>query len=92
MKKTFLASVLTLGLFSSSCLGPDNLYRGVKNWNADLSEQDWINEAVFIGFWIIPVYQISLLGDVLIFNTVSYWTGEDAIKDPGPFPGFKKGD
>jgi hypothetical protein len=92
MKKTLLASLLTLGLFGSSCLGPDNLYHSVKNWNADISEQDFINEAVFIGLNIIPVYGFALLGDVIIFNTVTYWSGEDTIKDPGPFPGFSSKD
>ncbi len=92
MKKTLLASLLLLGLASSSCLGPDNLYRSVKNWNAELSEQDWLTEVVFIGLWVIPVYGIALLGDVLIFNTIDYWSGGPTINDPGPFPGFTRKD
>ena len=74
MKKALLASVLALGLVSSSCLGPDHLYGSVKNWNAEMSDMDWLNEIVFLGLWIIPVYPITLLGDVVIFNTWGYWT------------------
>jgi hypothetical protein len=92
MKKALLASVLALGLVGSSCLGPDNLYGQVKNWNAGLSEQDWLDEIVFLGLWIIPVYPIALLGDVVIFNTWGYWTGDNPISDPGPFEGFARKD
>ena len=92
MKKTLLASLLALGLFGSSCLGPDNLYRSLKNWNAEISDQDWLNEVVFVGMNIIPVYWFALAGDVLIFNTVTYWSGSDTIKDPGTFPGFSSKD
>jgi len=88
MKKALIASLLTLGLAGSSCLGPDRLYNSVKNWNAEISEQDWVNEAVFIGLNIVLVYPFALVGDVLVFNTVSYWHDENLIKDPGPFPGF----
>lgn len=92
MKKSLLAAALTIGLGSSSCLGPDNLYHSVKNWNAEVSEQDWLNEVVYLGFMIIPVYPICLMGDVLVFNTIDYWTGKDTIADPGEFPGFSSKD
>ena len=90
MKKTLIASLLTLGLFGSSCLGPDHLYNNIKNWNTEVSDEDWINEAVFIGFYILPVYPFALFGDVVIFNTIGYWSGGNPIRDPGPFPGFEK--
>jgi hypothetical protein len=89
IKSALLAATLALVLGSSSCLGPDHAYGQIKNWNAGLSDQKWLNEVVFLGLWIIPVYELTLLGDVLIFNTVGYW-GENPIKDPGPFPGFHK--
>jgi hypothetical protein len=92
MKKALAALVLALGLTGSGCLGPDHLYNSVKNWNAGLSEQDWINEAVFLGLTIFPVYGFALLGDIVIFNTIDYWTGKDTIKDPGEFPGFTSKD
>jgi len=89
LQKKLVAALLVLGLASSSCLGPDNLYNGIKNWNADLSEKDWINEGVFIGLMIIPVYPIAMFCDVLVFNTIEYWTGS-ALNTPEPFPGFKR--
>lgn len=69
MKKALLSLVLALGLASSSCLGPDHLYHSLKNWNANLSDSDWVNELVFIPMHLI-VLPIALVGDTLIFNTV----------------------
>jgi hypothetical protein len=91
LKNAILSGVLAMGL-STSCLGPDNAYRSIRNWNANLSDQDWVNELVFLGITIIPVYGIALIGDVLIFNTINYWTGDNPIGDPGPFPGFTSKD
>ena len=92
MKKALASLALVVALGSSSCLGPDNLYNSIKNWNAELSEKDWINELVFLGLTIIPVYPLALFGDVVIFNTITYWSGDDTISDPGPFPEFSRKD
>jgi uncharacterized protein DUF3332 len=90
LQKKLVAALLLLGLTSSSCLGPDNLYNGIKSWNANLSEKDWVNEGVFIGLMIIPVYPIAMLCDVVVFNTVEYWSGDNLVNPPEPFPGFKR--
>lgn len=84
MKKMIAAAALTLG--ATGCLGPNHMFNGLQNWNANLTDQDWIDELVFLGLNFIPVYPIALLGDQLIVNTIDYWAGENPIKDPGPFP------
>ncbi len=90
LKQALLAGILALGLGTSGCLGPDHAYASIKQWNADLSDQDWINEIVYLGLNIIPVYPIALLADVVVFNTIGYWSGENPINDPGPFTGFTR--
>lgn len=90
IKNALVFGILALGLGSSSCLGPDHAYGSIKNWNAELSDTDAVNEIVFIGLHIIPIYPICLFGDILIFNTIGYWSGDNPINDPGPFKGFKK--
>ena len=90
MKKTILAAALALGITTSSCLGPDNAYNSIKNWNAELSDTDVVNELVFLGLNFIPVYSFALFLDIVVLNTVNYWTGDNPIDDPGPFPGFTK--
>lgn len=92
LKKSLVLGMLTLTLGTSGCLGPDNAFKAVRNWNANLSDHDWVNEIVFLGLSIIPVYGIALFADVVIFNTLTYWTGNPTIDDPGPFPGFTNKD
>lgn len=73
-------------LFLSGCLGPFNATRTVLNWNATLHEEDAVCEVVFIALTIIPVYPLVGLADALVLNTVDYWSGENPLEDPGPFP------
>ena len=80
-----VAGAVALSLLPG-CLGPNNAHNSVRNWNATLADEDWIEEIVFLGFHIIPVYQLAYLGDVLIFNTIDYWTDDNPVNDPGEFP------
>jgi hypothetical protein len=89
IKNALTAATLTLGL-CSSCLGPNNAYNSIRDWNRDLSEQDWVVELVFLGLYILPVYPIAHFGDIVIFNTVNYWSGDNPINDPGPLDPFVK--
>jgi len=91
-RKATLAAALFLGLSATSCLGPNNAYNSIRNWNANLSDTDVVNEIVFLGFLVVPVYGVALLGDYVIFNTIQYWGGDNPISAPGEFPeGFGKG-
>ncbi|MEM6671206.1 MAG: DUF3332 family protein [Planctomycetota bacterium] len=84
MKKMIAAAALTLG--ASGCLGPNNLFNSLHNWNANLTDQDWVDELVYIGLNIIPVYGFAWLADAWVLNTIDYWTGNNPVSDPGPFP------
>jgi len=82
MKKSLLAAALTLSLLGSSCLGPDNLFNGLHNWNSRATDSKWGNELIFVGFSIIPVYGFAWLGDVIIFNSIEFWGGRNPIDAP----------
>ena len=78
MRRTgLLAAVLSLFLFTSGCLGPYRLFNDLHEWNEEVSEQDWINETVFVVMTVVPVYSIAYLVDILILNTVEYWGGDN---------------
>lgn len=78
MKKAILTTaLLATTLFGSSCQGPNQLFTAVNEWNADLTEKDWVNTGVFWGFHIIPVYPFAYTIDVLVTNTVEYWKNRD---------------
>ncbi|HED65954.1 MAG TPA: DUF3332 family protein [Planctomycetes bacterium] len=81
MKKKILGLVAGIALLTTSCLGPNRAFNGLNDWNDNLSENRWANEAVFIGLNIVPVYGLAYLGDILIFNSIEFWGGENPIGD-----------
>lgn len=86
MKLRLAAALLGLAALTPSCLGPDNAYNSLKNWNANMSESDAVREIVFLGLTIIPVYGIANFVDVIVLNTIDYWTGSNPVSDPGAWP------
>lgn len=82
MKKTFLAGVLALGLFGSSCLGPNNAFNSLHHWNDSVTENKWGNELIFLGLNIIPVYGLAYLADIVIFNSIEFWGGTNPVDAP----------
>ena len=92
MKKSIAAVALFASLTCTSCLGPDPAYSSIQNWNAKVTDQDWINECIFLGLNIIPVYPIALFVDILVFNTIGYWSGDYVFGPVEQFPGFTNKD
>lgn len=74
-----IASALSLSLLSSSCLGSFNAFNNLKDWNMQVSNSKFINNAIFWGLNIIPVYGLFFLGDTIIFNVLEFWTGSNPI-------------
>lgn len=79
MRKLILSSVLSLSLLCGSCLGSFNAVSGLKAWNDDISNDKFVNNLVFWGLNIIPVYGLFVLGDALIFNVIEFWSGSNPI-------------
>jgi len=67
-------------LFCTSCLGPNHATGHLFKWNNTLFENKWGNEAVF--FFALPVYALFSIGDVLIFNSIQWWSGNNPISRP----------
>jgi hypothetical protein len=89
MTKLFLrtGAIVALGFCSitPSCIGPNNAFNSVLTWNSKVSDSKILNELVFLGLNLIPVYPLSLFGDMLIFNSVEFWTGNNWIGTPEAF-------
>jgi hypothetical protein len=81
MKKAFIALAITLGFAASSCLGPNKAFEGLRDWNEGVSENKWVNEGIFLGLHIIPVYGIVYLADIIIFNSIEWWGGDNPMDD-----------
>ncbi|MEA1786574.1 DUF3332 domain-containing protein [Arenibacter sp. GZD96] len=79
MRKLIFCTVLSLSVLCSSCLGSFNAVSGLKAWNDDVSDSKFVNNALFWGLNIIPVYGLFVLGDALIFNVIEFWSGANPI-------------
>ena len=78
MKKSLVAFALTAGLFTS-CLGSNNAFKNIQNWNSGVSENRWVVQGISFAFWIIPVYPIVLFADIILFNSIEFWGGDNPI-------------
>jgi len=79
MKKTVISGFLAIAVLCSSCLGSFSAFNGLKDWNHQVSDNKFVNNLVFWVLWIVPVYGIFMLGDLIIFNTIEFWTGSNPI-------------
>jgi len=74
-----LAAVATGLVASSGCFGSFNLTRKVYAFNKSVSPDKWVQEIVFLAFSVIPVYSVVGAVDVLILNSIEFWTGENPV-------------
>ncbi|MCM5661885.1 DUF3332 domain-containing protein [Galbibacter mesophilus] len=79
MKKVVVSCALALAVLCTSCLGSFSAFNGLKDWNQGISGNKFVNNLVFWGLVIIPVYELFLLGDAIIFNVIEFWTGSNPI-------------
>lgn len=80
MKKTkFIALALCVTFLSSSCLGSYTAFNNLKDWNHQVSQNKFVNNLLFWGLNIIPVYGLFFIGDTLIFNTIEFWSGSNPL-------------
>ena len=86
IKKTITkVAFATLALLSfTGCMGQMGLTGKVLKFNLTATEDKWNREWIFLGMWIIPVYPISAFLDLLIFNSVEFWSGENPINGKSP--------
>ncbi len=74
------AAVLSLALAipMSSCIGSFALTNKVLSWNKKIGNK-FVNELVFIAFWVLPVYEVTALADVLVVNSIEFWSGSNPL-------------
>ncbi|MDE5987935.1 MAG: DUF3332 domain-containing protein [Duncaniella sp.] len=82
MKKRYLpvaiAIALTGSMLSTSCIGSFALTNKLLSWNKQVGNK-FVNELVFFAFWVIPVYEVSCLADVLVLNSIEFWSGDNPV-------------
>ncbi len=78
MKKVVLSIALASTLLLSSCLGTFSLTHKCLELNNSIGDK-WVNELVFIGLNIVPVYSVCLFADAVVFNSIEFWTGNNPV-------------
>lgn len=86
MKKKVLFPVIAVALCASltlpSCIGSFGLTQKLMTWNKNIGNK-FVNELVFIAFWIVPVYEVSALADILVINSIEFWSGDNPVAHKG---------
>lgn len=80
MKKIIISAAIIALLCSSltSCMGQFALTKKLYAWNEQISNK-FVNELVFVAFWILPVYEVCGLADVLVINSIEFWSGDNPM-------------
>lgn len=74
-----VAALLALSMvFTPSCIGSFTLTNRLLGWNKTVGNK-FINELVFFAFWVLPVYEVSALADVLVLNSIEFWSGRNPM-------------
>ncbi len=77
-----LAAALASSVMFSSCIGSFGLTNKLLDWNKGVDSK-FVNELVFIAFHIVPVYPIAVLADILVINSIEFWSGDNPVADVG---------
>lgn len=80
MKKIIISAAIVALMCSSltSCMGQFALTKNLYSWNEQISNK-FVNELVFVAFWILPVYEVCALADVLVINSIEFWSGDNPM-------------
>lgn len=83
MKKNVLTVALICTICGAltlpSCIGSFTLTNKLLSWNQQIGNK-FVNELVFFAFWILPVYEVTSLADLLVLNSIEFWSGNNPME------------
>lgn len=71
------ALFLAAALLTSSCVGSFSLFNHLAKWNTHATGSKFLNEIIFI--LISPAYAVCSVVDVLVLNTIEFWSGSNPM-------------
>lgn len=71
-----LAIFIVVGVFG--CYGNMSLTKKVYRFNGSVGNK-YVQSIVNWAFWICPVYEIAMFLDIVFFNTIEFWTGNNPL-------------
>ncbi len=73
-------TALAGSMLFTSCIGSFQLTNKLLTWNQGIGPK-FANELVFFAFWVLPVYEVSALADVLVLNSIEFWSGDNPVAE-----------
>ena len=73
-----LVLVAAVGALSAGCFGKFQLTRKVYDMNQSIDEK-YVRSATTWVFVILPVYGFAALADLIVFNVIEFWSGENPV-------------
>lgn len=86
--KAIVAALICSGFMMSSCIGSFGLHGRLTEWNQNLSSK-FVNEIVFLALNIVPVYSVCYMADVLVINSIEFWSGSNPVASIGEVKSVK---
>jgi hypothetical protein len=78
IKKISAVIMLSTALLISSCIGSFKLTNSVYDWNQGVGDK-FVNEVVFLACLIVPIYEVTLVVDGLVLNSIEFWSGNNPM-------------
>lgn len=70
----------TLAATQPACYGSYGAFHSVHRWNGTATGNKVANSVIHFGLWVIPIYELAIIGDWLIFNNIEFLTGSRVFK------------
>ena len=74
-----LISLVMLGTIGTGCIGRFALSGKVRAFNLEATEDRFGREILFVCLYVIPVYPFAGAIDMIIVNSIEFWTGTNPI-------------
>ena len=71
------ALLMAASVVTSSCVGSFGLFNHLAQWNKKATGSKFLNEIIFLV--ISPAYAVCSVVDVLILNTIEFWSGNNPM-------------
>ena len=76
-RREFLVALAALA--GSGCFGKFAATHALYDWNKDVSDNKWLRWLVFLVLVIIPVYELFILADAVVINTIEFFTDDNPV-------------
>ena len=71
------ALFMAASVITSSCVGSFGLFNKLAQWNKGATGSKFLNEIIFL--LISPAYAVCGVVDVLVLNTIEFWSGNNPM-------------